>query len=709
MELRSFRYCAVFRALLRAIPSVSGRVGTGGSRAVFRRVLLTLGVVGLSVWAPAKLRVRVNGSGAEGSTRWWPSESVHAQGGGAPTFTTFEAPGAGTGLLQGTTGLGINAAGDIAGIFVSAPNVSTPNLAHGFLRTAATGTITPFDAPGAGTAKNQGTFAIAIDTAGDVTGLYADSGNAYHGFIRAGANGTITPFDVPGAPTAIGHRGTVPLSINGGGDITGEYVDVNAVRHGFVRLAASGMITPFDAPGAGTGSTDGTVPINIGPAGDVTGYYKGAGGAFHGFIRKAGTGTITAPIDAPGASSGPSGKVAFSGTLPTSIDATGNIVGIYSDSNGLYHGFIRGANGTFTAPIDAPGAAKGGLFPGTFPASMNGSGVVAGFYEGANGLNHGFVRAADGTFTAPLDAPGASGANFGIFPGGTANISLNDSGVVAGGYLDVNGTGHGFSLTLPLTLPQAAMPTFNPPAGTYAAAQSVTVADTTPGAAIHFTTDGSTPGTSSPLFSAAIPVNSSETIKAIAVANGFSNSAVASAAYVINAPAPDFQVSVNPTRLTIVAGKSGQATFTVTPENGFNSLVSFACSGLPAEATCDFNPPNVTPNGAPVSSTLTVKTMAPGAGMRVPAPNSPRSKYALVVLVIAVMFGMARRRRWALSGLQFLAALLLLVLATGFASCGGGGGGNGGTPTGTSVASVSASLGSGGSSHAAALTIIITH
>jgi hypothetical protein len=39
-----------------------------------------------------------------------------------------------------------------------------------------------------------------------------------------------------------------------------------------------------------------------------------------------------------------------------------------------------------------------------------------------------------------------------------------------------------------------------------------------------------------------------------------------------------------------VAGQSGTATFTVTPMNGFNSQVSFACSGLPSGATCTLNP-----------------------------------------------------------------------------------------------------------------------
>ena len=49
----------------------------------------------------------------------------------------------------------------------------------------------------------------------------------------------------------------------------------------------------------------------------------------------------------------------------------------------------------------------------------------------------------------------------------------------------------------------------------------------------------------------------------------------------LSAPQPGFTVSASPTSLTVAAGQSGTATFTVTPENGFDSAVSFACSGLP--------------------------------------------------------------------------------------------------------------------------------
>jgi hypothetical protein len=79
-------------------------------------------------------------------------------------------------------------------------------------------------------------------------------------------------------------------------------------------------------------------------------------------------------------------------------------------------------------------------------------------------------------------------------------------------------------------------PTFSPAAGTYTSAQSVTLSDSTSGATIYYTTDGSTPTTSSTTYSGPITVGTSETIHAIATASGFTASAVGSAAYTIVTP-----------------------------------------------------------------------------------------------------------------------------------------------------------------------------
>ena len=86
-----------------------------------------------------------------------------------------------------------------------------------------------------------------------------------------------------------------------------------------------------------------------------------------------------------------------------------------------------------------------------------------------------------------------------------------------------------------INLPAAATPTFSLAAGTYTTAQTVTIADATAGATIYYTTNGTTPTTSSPVYAGAIAISSSETVAAIAVAPGYSTSAVASATYTLEA------------------------------------------------------------------------------------------------------------------------------------------------------------------------------
>lgn len=78
-----------------------------------------------------------------------------------------------------------------------------------------------------------------------------------------------------------------------------------------------------------------------------------------------------------------------------------------------------------------------------------------------------------------------------------------------------------------------ATPTFSPAEGAYVGTQSVTISSATTSANIYYTTNGSTPTTSSTLYSGAITVSSSQTIKALVTKSNYTNSAVGSAAYTI--------------------------------------------------------------------------------------------------------------------------------------------------------------------------------
>ena len=169
----------------------------------------------------------------------------------------------------------------------------------------------------------------------------------------------------------------------------------------------------------------------------------------------------------------------------------------------------------------------------------------------------------------------------------------------------------------------------------------------------------------------------------------------------------DFAVNASPQSATIKAGQTATFTITINPINGMASAVTFGCSGLPAASSCTFSPASLTPNGSPVSTTLTINTTAPSSAT-VPVARLHPGTFAWPVaivlgLLVAGNFQTTRkgRRRWrALAGM----ALALCVV-----SCGGGSppvtNQNNGTPAGTSSITVTAIS---ATSHTAALTVTVT-
>ncbi len=78
---------------------------------------------------------------------------------------------------------------------------------------------------------------------------------------------------------------------------------------------------------------------------------------------------------------------------------------------------------------------------------------------------------------------------------------------------------------------------FDPTPGDYKDAQSVTLASPTPGATIHYTTDGSTPTADSPAYSGPIRVEKTTTVRAVVTAAAAPESSVSEGEYVIAPPA----------------------------------------------------------------------------------------------------------------------------------------------------------------------------
>jgi hypothetical protein len=120
------------------------------------------------------------------------------------------------------------------------------------------------------------------------------------------------------------------------------------------------------------------------------------------------------------------------------------------------------------------------------------------------------------------------------------------------------------SATYTISVPsQVAAPTFSPAGGTYTSAQSVTIATTTSGSTIRYTTDGSTPSnTAGTVYTGPVAIGATVTLKAIAYQTGMTNSTVTSAVYTINTGNTVVATSGGPFVNTAFAAQTG--TFTVT-------------------------------------------------------------------------------------------------------------------------------------------------
>ncbi len=231
-----------------------------------------------------------------------------------------------------------------------------------------------------------------------------------------------------------------------------------------------------------------------------------------------------------------------------------------------------------------------------------------------------------------------------------------------------------------------ATPSFSLPSGTYSAAQTVTISDVTPGATIYYTTDGTSPTTGSSVYSGPISISSTETLRALAKASGYSSSAIIAATYTINLP-PSFTVSGTAVNVAPGATTGNTSIITLTPSDGFTGAISLSCAITPTAAsdpaTCSI-PASVTISGPSAQTTaLTVNTTAASSASNHITDLFGRSLGGATLACI-LMVGIPAWRK----GRSILGMLLLLLAAAGAAlGCGGGSSGGGGANSGTTSGS----------------------
>jgi hypothetical protein len=182
---------------------------------------------------------------------------------------------------------------------------------------------------------------------------------------------------------------------------------------------------------------------------------------------------------------------------------------------------------------------------------------------------------------------------------------------------------------------------------------------------------------------------------------------------------PDYSLSANPTSQTVNPGSSAAYAITLTPSNGYDGTVTFACPSaaqLPAGVTCTLPSP-VVPAGKAV--TLTLNTTGPSAMLRAPAgTNSHSSGMNLWASLGSIgVFGLMLTGDWKRRKHRRLAIVLgifAIVMILALVGCGGGAStpntGGGGTPPNTYTINVTATGTAGtnnGSTQAHPLTLTL--
>ena len=176
-----------------------------------------------------------------------------------------------------------------------------------------------------------------------------------------------------------------------------------------------------------------------------------------------------------------------------------------------------------------------------------------------------------------------------------------------------------------------AAPTFNPAAGTYSSAQSVTISTTTGGASINYTTNGTTPSSSvGTLYSSPVAISSTCTLQAIAYKTGYSNSTVSSGVYTITGTcaAPTFTPAAGaygPAQSVTISTTTGGASINyttngTTPSSSVGTLYSIPVS---ISSTCTleaiafetgWTPSSVSSGVYTINGACAASTFNPAAG-----------------------------------------------------------------------------------------------
>jgi hypothetical protein len=338
----------------------------------------------------------------------------------------------------------------------------------------------PVFSPAAGTYNSDQTVTISTTTSG-ATIYYTIDGKA---------------------PTSSSTKYTGPISVSGDETITG--IKAVAIKSGMQDSAVSGATytisydycgTPVFNIAAGSYNSDQSVTISSATEG-ATIYYTTDGST-------------------PSATS-----AVYSGAIAVAGDYTSMTISAIAVKSGMKNSAVAVAAYAITyttcaAPVISP---DGGTYNSDQTISISTTTTGAAIY-----------------YTTDGSAPTTSSTKYtGTFPvsGDGTSMSIKAIAVSSG----MRNSAVAYS-SFAISYSQCSAPEFSPEGGTFNTSQTVTISTNTTGSAIYYTTDGSTPTTSSTKYTGPITVSgngTSMTIKAFAYLSGMTKSSVVSQAYVIN-------------------------------------------------------------------------------------------------------------------------------------------------------------------------------
>lgn len=158
----------------------------------------------------------------------------------------------------------------------------------------------------------------------------------------------------------------------------------------------------------------------------------------------------------------------------------------------------------------------------------------------------------------------------------------------------------------------------------------------------------------------------------------------------------DFTLSAaTPASLSLVQGQTGTFAVGITSNATFNGVVTFTCTGAPAEASCTVLPGTMTVGGSQTASaTVVVSTTAPNnhSEARTRKPTWMQTSGGITFAVCFVLLPALRRKRLP----RWLGVLILMVFLGASSAILGCGGSSKypGTPAGNFVLTVTATSGS---------------